>query len=96
MRPIRIDNTLADEARRRVTRPPQRLEERREELRDEIVDELDRQRRPRRQPAAARDVQIAVTHVSLRDFLHTREAVRRAIVLHEIIGPPRALRGEDW
>jgi hypothetical protein len=93
MQPLRTDNTLRDEARKRVDRAPRRIED----FRDETQDEITRFARPRRrEPEAAREVQIAVAHVSLRDFLHSRDAVRRAIVLHEIIGPPRALREDEW
>jgi hypothetical protein len=84
------DNPLADVMRSRRAQLPQRIEAIAAEVRDEPGRD-----RPRRQRQRAPQPVALPENVSLRQLLGSRAAVRKAIILSEIIGPPKALRQDD-
>ena len=67
--------------------------------RSERPAEEEEDRRPRRQagpaPAPPRAVHTSLPRRDVRGMLASREALCRAIIVHEVLGPPRALRGWD-
>ncbi|HUG13738.1 MAG TPA: hypothetical protein VMM78_01870 [Thermomicrobiales bacterium] len=84
-------NPLADVARSRRNPPRQVIESIAPENVAERREESPRRRRPRPQARAA----AVVAEIPLKQLLSSRAALRRAIILSEIIGPPKALRRDD-
>lgn len=84
------DNPLADVTR---SRPGVRTE------RTDVAPDPERgdlpRRRPRRLPQHASIETAAQQGVNLRGMLGSRDALRQAIILAEIVGPPKALRQDD-
>lgn len=89
----RTDETLASAARAtgaQVRRP----DPLRGALREAIGDEIGRPERDHRPaPEAAADPDTRGTRVAtIREMLASRSALRQAIILTEILGPPKSLR----
>jgi len=88
----RRDNPLANVARSR-RQPALRVNE---FVPPEILEGRHPERPlPQRPVPPARPVTVAVADVSLKDLLSSRAALRRAMILSEIVGPPKALRRDE-
>jgi hypothetical protein len=84
------DNPLADVTRTRPVARPDRLEPASEQIQDES-----RRRRTRRRLPLPVAVAAHGKDITLSDMLGSRSGLRRAIILSEIVGPPKALRQDE-
>ena len=62
---------------------------------DEIRDEIDRQPERHSADESVQPTDRGSRHADLRRILHSRDLLRQAILMSEILGPPKALRDDS-